>query len=177
MTPPDSIVIEDYDPSWPQVFETLRSRLVGLLAGMAAAIEHVGSTAIPGLAAKRIIDIDVLLGSGVDLPPVIARLASFGYAHQGDLGVTGREAFRAPPNDVPHHLYVCPPGSHEYRRHIAFRDYLRSHPKDANAYAILKRELARKFGSDRDAYTQTKSKFVEEILRRADQESKQSAKR
>jgi GrpB-like predicted nucleotidyltransferase (UPF0157 family) len=144
---------------------------------MAAAIEHVGSTAIPGLAAKRIIDIDVLLGSGADLPPVIARLASFGYVHRGDLGVTGREAFRAPPNDVPHHLYVCLPGSHEYRRHIAFRDYLRSHPKDADAYAILKREVASKFGSDRDVYTQTKGKFVEEILRRAGQESKQSAKR
>jgi GrpB-like predicted nucleotidyltransferase (UPF0157 family) len=144
---------------------------------MAAAVEHVGSTAIPGLAAKRTIDIDVLLGSGADLPLVIARLASFGYVHRGDLGVTGREAFRAPPNDVPHHLYVCLPGSHEYRRHIAFRDYLRSHPKDAKAYAILKHELACKFGSDRDAYTQTKGKFVEEILRRASQESKQSAKR
>lgn len=94
------------------------------MQGRAAAIEHVGSTAVPGLAAKPIIDMDVLLGSATDLPLVIAQLASVGYQHRGDLGVTGREAFRAPPNDLPHHLYVCPPRSPEYMRHISFRGYL-----------------------------------------------------
>jgi GrpB-like predicted nucleotidyltransferase (UPF0157 family) len=111
---------------------------------------------------------DVLLGSATDLPLVIAQLASVGYQHRGDLGVRGREAFRAPPNDLPHHLYVCPPRSPEYMRHISFRDYLRTHPAEANSYASLKRELVRKLGDDREAYTQAKSRFVAEILRRID---------
>lgn len=135
---------------------------------MATAIEHVGSTAVPGLAAKPVIDIDVLLRGAPDLPLVVKKLASFGYEHQGDLGIAGREAFRSPPNDLLQHLYVCPPGNQEYMRHISFRDYLRTHPEDANVYASLKRELVGKFGDDRAAYTQAKSKFVTEILQRVD---------
>jgi GrpB-like predicted nucleotidyltransferase (UPF0157 family) len=164
----NSVIIQDYDPHWPQLFETLRSRIEAVIQGMAAAIEHVGSTAVPGLAAKPIIDLDVLLISATDLPLVIAKLASVGYEHRGDLGVAGREAFRTPPNDLPHHLYVCPSSSPEYRRHVSFRDYLRTHSADANSYASLKRELVRKFGDDRQAYTQAKSRFVAEILRRVD---------
>ena len=139
-----------------------------MLDELATAIEHVGSTAVPGLAAKPVIDIDVLLRSASDLPLAIARLASLGYEHRGDLGVTGREAFRAPPNDFPHHLYVCPPDNAEYKRHIAFRNYLLTHPEEANAYVRLKRNLADKFGLDRIAYNEAKSEFVADILRRAD---------
>jgi GrpB-like predicted nucleotidyltransferase (UPF0157 family) len=132
MTAP--IIIRDYDPLWPQQFETFRSRIAAALPRLATAIEHVGSTAVPGLAAKPVIDIDVLVRSATDLPLVIKRLASVGYEHHGDLGVTGREAFRAPADYCPHHLYVCPPDNEEYRRHITFRDHLRAHPEDANAY-------------------------------------------
>ena len=130
-----------------------------------------GSTAVPGLAAKPIIDMDVLLISATDLPLVIVKLASIGYEHRGDLGVAGREAFRTPPNDLPHHLYVCPSSSPEYKRHISFRDHLRTHPTDANSYASLKRELVQKVGDDREAYTKAKSMFVAEILRRVDKTS------
>jgi GrpB-like predicted nucleotidyltransferase (UPF0157 family) len=160
------VIISDYDPRWPELFESLRSQIAGALEGLSAAIEHVGSTAIPGLAAKPIIDIDVLLMSIADLPLVIARLRSVGYEHEGDLGITGREAFRTPPNACPHHLYVCWPGNPAYRQHLIFRDYLRTHPQDANVYAELKRNLAGKFINDRDAYTQAKNQFVTEILRR-----------
>jgi GrpB-like predicted nucleotidyltransferase (UPF0157 family) len=168
MTSP--IAIQDYDPLWPQRFETLQSRIDAVLAGSITAIEHVGSTAVPGLAAKPIIDIDVLLTSAADLPLVISKLASLGYQHRGDLGIPSREAFRAPPDDFPHHLYVCSPGSLEYRRHVAFRDYLRTHPRDASAYADLKRKLANQFAPDREAYTQAKSEFVAEVLRRTGQD-------
>jgi GrpB-like predicted nucleotidyltransferase (UPF0157 family) len=171
MTAP--VIIQDYGPAWPQVFETLRSRIAAVLDELATAIEHVGSTSVPGLAAKPVIDIDVLLRSASDLPLAIARLASLGYEHRGDLGVTGREAFRTPPNEFPHHLYVCPPGNPEYARHIAFRNYLRTHPEEANAYARLKRNLADKFGVDRIAYNEAKSEFVAEILRRALHDSSQ----
>ena len=160
------VIIEDYDPRWPQLFEMLRLPLAAVLNELADSIEHVGSTAVPGLAAKPIIDIDVLLRSSTDFPVVTRKLTELGYEHQGDLGICGREAFRAKGAAIPHHLYVCPPGSHEYDRHIAFRNYLRAHEADANAYALLKRELARKFGSDREGYNQAKSEFVRRILQR-----------
>lgn len=160
-------MIADYDPRWPEQFETLRSRIAAALGDLAIAIEHIGSTAVPGLAAKPVIDIDVLMRSDADLSLVTSKLALLGYDHRGDLGIPGREAFRAPPDDFPHHLYVCPPHSREYRRHIAFRNYLRTHPNDANAYASLKRSLAEKFGDQREAYNQAKSQFVDDIARRA----------
>ena len=163
MTPKDAVIIEDYDPLWPRRFETLRRGLAGLLNGLPLAIEHVGSTAVPGLPAKPIIDVDVLLRSAGDLPRVILALASVGYQHRGDLGVPGREAFRAPADRHPHHLYVCT-GHGPYGQHIAFRDYLRSHPEKASAYAALKRKLALEFGADRDAYTNAKSEFIDTIL-------------
>lgn len=144
----------------------LRSRIAAVLKELALSIEHVGSTAVPGLAAKPVIDIDVLLKSSTDLPLVIARLAELGYEHRGDLGVSGREAFRARAEAVQHHLYVCPPESREYKRHIAFRNYLRTHAADADDYALLKREHARKFGSDREGYSQAKNEFVQRILQR-----------
>ena len=164
---PDPVIINGYDSRWPQLFETLRGRIAGVLDELAISIEHVGSTAIPGLAAKPIIDIDVLLRSSSNLITVIHKLADLGYEHRGDLGISGREAFRAKFDDVQHHLYVCPQDSREYKRHIAFRDYLRAHADDANVYAVLKREFASKFGSDRDGYNRAKSEFVQRILQRA----------
>jgi GrpB-like predicted nucleotidyltransferase (UPF0157 family) len=164
----NAVIIHDYDPSWPQIFAALRLRIADVLHGLEAAIEHVGSTAVPGLAAKPIIDVDILLRSHTDLPLVIAKLTSLGYEHQGDLGIVGREAFRTPPGDFPHHLYVCLPDNDEYRRHLTFRNHLRSHATDASAYAKLKYELADKFMQDRNAYTEAKGAFVTEILRRAD---------
>jgi GrpB-like predicted nucleotidyltransferase (UPF0157 family) len=166
----DPIIIEDYDPQWPQQFNAIRSRIAPVLSTFASAIEHVGSTAVPGLAAKPIIDIDVLLKSAQDLPRVITELKTVGYEHQGTLGVPGRDAFKAPGHDIQHHLYVCSTPGTEFFRHIAFRDYLRAHPKDAEDYARLKRSLAGKFSVDRETYTHAKTDFIQEILRRADLE-------
>jgi len=162
------VIIKDYDPSWPVLFAALRAKLAATLGDLAASIEHVGSTAVPGLAAKPILDIDVLLRSAEDLPLAIERLASLGYRHQGDLGIAGREAFVTPPRIPPHHLYVCRPDSPAFRRHILFRDYLRTHSADAQAYDCLKRRLAAQFPDDRVAYTEAKSGFVTAILRRLD---------
>jgi len=161
------IIVVDYDPNWPTIFESLRQRIAGVLGDMAAAIEHVGSTAVPNLPAKPIIDLDVLLASETMLPAAIERLASIGYVHRGDLGVPEREAFYAPPaNDPPHHLYVCPPQSAEFRRHVAFRDYLRAHPREAKIYANLKIALAKQFRDDRPAYNDGKTEFVNGLLSR-----------
>jgi GrpB-like predicted nucleotidyltransferase (UPF0157 family) len=161
------VIIVDYDPNWPRLFQSLRKRIADALGNMAAAIEHVGSTAVPDLAAKPIIDIDVLLASETMLRAAIERLAGLGYIHRGNLGIPEREAFFAPANDPPHHLYVCPPSSAEFQRHIAFRDYLCAHPKDAKTYVELKLALAQRLRDDRPAYNAAKTEFVAELTSRA----------
>src|SRR5579864_4394673 len=157
------VIVLDYNPNWPRRFQSLRKRIADALGDTASAIEHVGSTAVPDLVAKPIIDIDVLLASETMLPTAIERLTRLGYIHRGNLGVPDREAFRAPAGDPRHHLYVCPPGSAEFRRHMAFRDYLRAHPEEAKVYGDLKIALAQRFREDRSAYNAAKSEFVEEL--------------
>jgi GrpB-like predicted nucleotidyltransferase (UPF0157 family) len=161
------VIVLDYDSNWPEFFQSLRKRIADVLGDLAVAIEHVGSTAVPGLAAKPIIDIDVLLTSESMLPEAIERLATLGYVHQGNLGIPEREAFLSPASEPPHHVYVCPPCSIEFRRHIAFRDYLRAHPKDAKIYGDLKIALAERFREDRSAYNTAKAAFVAEVTSRA----------
>jgi len=159
------VIVLDYDPNWPGLFQSLRKRVAGALGDMATAIEHVGSTAVPDLAAKPIINIDVLLACETMLPAAIERLASLGYIRRGNLGIPEREAFRAPANDAPHHLYVCPPSSAEFQRHMAFRDYLRAHPNDAKIYGDLKIALAGRFREDRSAYdTATGDRYSEKMI-------------
>jgi GrpB-like predicted nucleotidyltransferase (UPF0157 family) len=164
----NSITIENYDPKWHGYFEEIRRPIAAALDGLALAIEHIGSTSVPGLAAKPIIDLDVLLKNAADLPEVVNRLHPLGYRYQGNLGIAGREAFSGPAAVFPHHLYVCPPDSDEYLRHLAFRDYLRTHPDAVAEYAALKRALAEQVGSDREEYTRAKAHFVLDILAKAD---------
>lgn len=158
------IVVVEYDPSWPGIFRSLQERIARALGEIAGAIEHVGSTAVPGLAAKPIIDIDVLLASADQLPIAIERLANIGYIHQGDLGIPEREAFKTPSGNLAHHLYVCPPSSREFIRHLAFRNYLRASALEAREYGELKKSLAAQFREDRTAYTDGKSEFVAKIM-------------
>ena len=164
---PNPLVIKAYDPQWPILFEELRVKFSELLGNMVSAIEHIGSTSVPGLAAKPIIDLDVLLASAAYLPETIRRLATLGYEHEGDLGIAGREAFRAPPTHFAHHLYVCLPNCEEFRRHILLRNYLRSHPAEVSAYSGLKWDLFARFANDRAAYIQGKADFVAQLVQRA----------
>jgi GrpB-like predicted nucleotidyltransferase (UPF0157 family) len=161
------IVVVEYDPKSPKVFEALRAPIASALGDLAAAIEHIGSTAVPGLAGKPVIDIDVLLASTNGLREAVERLALLGYAHQGNLGIAGREVFGQPPGQPAHHLYACAFDGREYRRHIAFRDYLRAHPESARAYGELKQRLAALYSYDRDRYGIGKGEFVNETLRHA----------
>lgn len=159
----EPIIIVDYDPYWPKLFEELRIPVANVLGDLALTIEHVGSTAVPWLPAKAIIDIDVVVASTTLLPAVITRLATLGYVHEGDKGISGREAFVWPPSTPRHHLYVCPKDSEALQRHLAFRDYLRSHPDESQRYGRLKRELAKKFSFDRCAYTDAKDEYIQKI--------------
>lgn len=171
MTQPAPVLVVDYDPGWNESFEVIKGRVAAAIGRMAAAIEHIGSTAVPGLAAKPIIYIDILLAFDSCLRQTVRELALLGYRHQGDLGIVGREAFESPAGDLAHNLYVCHSAGREFYRHIAFRDYLRAHPDVADAYGNLKRALAMKYCDDRIAYTIGKHDFIVDLLRRALMES------
>lgn len=112
---------------------------------MAIRIEHVGSTSVEGLAAKPIIDIDVVISDNLKLNSVIKALFKIGYYHEGNLGIEGREAFgyEGKTHLLTHHLYVCPQNSKELRRHIFFRDYLKDHPSAKLDYSKIKLEGAK----------------------------------
>ena len=158
------IVITDYNPCWAADFTGLRDCLWPHVADVATAIEHVGSTSIVGLAAKPIIDMDVIVADEIALAKAIVALSAIGYIHRGELGVRGRHAFLQPEPMPRHHLYVCLRGSLGLRNHIAFRDYLRTHPDAVTAYADLKRQLARKHVDDMAAYIEGKTQFIVGIL-------------
>ena len=168
------VKVVDYESAWAETFADLSRVLGAALGELALAIEHVGSTSVPGLAAKSIIDIDVVIESPALLTSAIDALRAIGYFHEGDLGIAGREAFGRDDLTVPrdgsghewpdHHLYVCAQDSIELRRHLAFRDHLRSHPDYAAEYAELKRSLADLYPRDIDSYIEGKREFIERIL-------------
>jgi len=163
MTTDFPVLIEEYDSSWPARFAEIAGRAQAALGDIVLRVEHIGSTAVPGLAAKPIIDLDVVLKSAADLPTAIERLAVLGYVHEGDLGITGREAFRCPRGESQHHLYVLAEGAAELQRHLTFRDRLRANPLTRDQYARLK-QLSAAGVRERREYTESKSAFVRELL-------------
>lgn len=158
------VEVVPYDPAWPATFETLRERIASVLGELAVGIEHVGATAVPGLDAKPIVDIDVVIRDAGDFDAVAQRLARLGYFSLGDLGIVDREAFRAPAGTPRHHLYVCTSGSAALQAHLTLRDALRADPALAAAYGALKRDLAVEFRDDRDSYTEGKTAFIRTVL-------------
>jgi GrpB-like predicted nucleotidyltransferase (UPF0157 family) len=161
------IVVVRYDPSWPAAFEQLRRSIWPAVSDVATSIEHVGSTSVPGLAAKPVIDVSLVVPSIDDVPAAIDRLAGLGYVHSGNLGVKGREAFQSPHHAPRHHLYLCPRGSLALRNHLVVRDHLRTHREDAARYGALKLQLARQHSDDIAAYTAGKTESILRILEAA----------
>lgn len=161
------IVVLDYDPDWARRFEALKATLEPVLSKLEHRIEHVGSTSVPGLAAKPIIDMVVIVPSQAEISSAIEQLASLGYVHRGDLGISGREAFRAPPGRPAHHLYLCVVGNHSLQNQLTLRDYLGQHPAAREQYAQLKKGLAERFSDDIEAYVEGKTAFIVSILRQA----------
>jgi len=159
-----TIVVTDYDPQWPVYFEQIRAYLWPAIQDLATAVEHVGSTSVPGLAAKPIIDLDIIIPSADLLPQIVQRLEPLGYEHQGDLGIAGRDAFRQKTELPPHHLYVCPAGSVGLQNHLTVRDYLRANPAARDAYGELKKQLAVAFPTDIDRYVDGKTDLILTML-------------
>lgn len=163
--PRSPLVVVDYDESWPLQFEEIARSIRAAVPD--ARVEHVGSTAVPGLAAKPVIDVDVVVASAEQVPEAIERLRSLGYVHQGDKGIPGREAFMWPRGARPHHVYVVVEGGEPLADHVDFRDHLRRNPAAAGEYAALKRRLAQLHADDALAYGEAKTELVTRILAEA----------
>jgi GrpB-like predicted nucleotidyltransferase (UPF0157 family)/ribosomal protein S18 acetylase RimI-like enzyme len=159
----DPVVIVPYDAAWPAQFAQLAARARRALGGLPARIEHVGSTAVPGLAAKPIIDLDVIV-SPRDVAVALDRLATVGYVAQGDKGIPGRESMRWPSDEPRHHLYICHDDAPALDDHLRARQLLRSDPALAAEYAALKQSLASRFRDRRDAYQGGKDEFLARLM-------------
>jgi len=174
-------LVQPYDPAWPEQFLQIKAFLESGLrkAGTATfpncrkggsprfSIEHVGSTAVPGIVAKPIIDLDIVTEERC-FSEIKARLETLGYVHLGDLGLPGREAFELADAETKsrlpeHHLYVCEDGSYELRKHLAFRDFMRQHPEWRDRLNRLKQDLCIQHNNARQAYIDGKSDMVAEI--------------
>ena len=155
------VAIADYHPDWPAAFATEAARIHAVLPGIA--VEHIGSTSVPGLPAKPVLDL--MLGYAGDLAPVIATLVSLGYQHYGEHGIPGREFFTGDAaGQRTHHIHLVRQGSEFWLRHLAFRDALRRDDKLRDGYGALKRELALRHSDDVSGYTDAKSDFIAGVL-------------
>ncbi len=164
------IVIVDYNPQWPRMYEEEKALILQAISHVIADIEHIGSTAIPGMGAKPIIDIMIGLHRLDDAVECIPRLDALGHKYHPEFEdrVPERRFFRKGPDWArTHHIHMVERSSKFWDDHIMFRDYMRTHEEDAMLYLLLKKELAARFGSNRQGYTDAKASFVEAILAKA----------
>jgi len=163
-----AVMVVPYSDEWPEQFERAATELRRALEGVPVlAIAHVGSTAVPGLAAKPVIDIDVVV-ERAHVEGAIAALVAAGYTHRGDLGVTDRESMAAPDDDPRRNVYVCVEGTLHLRNHLAVRAILRERDDLRDRYGAVKTELARDPGMDIETYLALKSPVLQEVLALSD---------
>lgn len=164
------VVIVHWDPQWPGLFKDEKARIAKLNGTRAAIIEHIGSTAVPGLGAKPIIDIMIGVDTLCIADECIEPLESIGYKYVPEFEASiperrflwkGTEAKRT------HHIHMVEIISDFWERHLLFRDYLCTHPAEAENYYKLKTRLAGTYGADRDGYTDAKTSFIESIAESA----------
>ena len=160
------IVVEPYNSQWAAEFERRRLYLMPYINDLIVDIHHVGSTSVPGLSAKPIIDFDIEIASMDVFPEIKERLEHLGFRHEGDYGISGREVFKRekPDSFMQDYMYVCPSDSIELKQHLYFRDALRANPSTASEYGALKSALAEKCGNDIDAYIDGKAEFIRSVL-------------
>ena len=169
----DPIEIVEYDAAWPARFEAMRARLAGALGPTALRIDHVGSTAVPGLAAKPVIDIQISVPDVADSAAFTDAIEAQGFASR--MVEPGHHYFRPPPG-LPrdYQVHVCTIGSDWEWRHLLFRDYLRADAETRAAYEALKRDLATRLTHDRIGYNDAKGPFIEAAVERAQEWAKRT---
>ncbi|SCL16726.1 GrpB domain, predicted nucleotidyltransferase, UPF0157 family [Micromonospora nigra] len=162
------VEIVDYQPVWGAAFDDLGATLRQALGDVALRIDHIGSTAVPGLAAKPVIDIQISVRSLEPVDEFRGPLEGLGYVYRADNPERTKRYFREPPGHRRTHVHVRQHGSFSQQFPLLFRDYLRSHPNVAAEYATVKRRCARQFHHDRQAYVEAKDPFIWTTIRHAD---------
>lgn len=159
-----AIVLAPYDDNWHRLFEQTRSQLVDILGNNALAVHHIGSTAIPAIVAKPILDVAVELADPASID--LRLMALFGYVYRGESGIPGRYLFvkYRDGNLSTHHIHCYKPDHPNLLNNIAFRDYLNAHPDWAARYGELKLRLSKDCAGDRARYTQGKTDFINAVL-------------
>jgi GrpB-like predicted nucleotidyltransferase (UPF0157 family) len=165
------MLIEKYTSNWVQNFADIKREIDKELHGLVYRIEHVGSTSVPNLASKPIIDLDIIYSNPADWVNIKSRLEEIGYDHYGNQGIADREVFKRNGkrtseilDGVKHHLYVCPTTSKALERHILSRDFLRKNEWARLEYQQLKYELAEKANQDRKKYAELKELHANDFI-------------
>jgi GrpB-like predicted nucleotidyltransferase (UPF0157 family) len=161
--PTDRVLVVEYDPLWPTVYQEEAKVISHALDHDFVEMHHIGSTSVPGLCAKPIIDILVAVTRFRPVEEYSRRLAPLGYRYVSHEDDAIRLFFHKRPVRT-HHLHIVEHGSWEYQRHLIFRDYLRTHAVVAQEYGRLKRELADRFTNDRATYTASKTSFIADVV-------------
>ena len=163
------VLMEPHNPDWVGQFTLEAARILSALGNTAADVHHIGSTAIPGIYAKPVLDLLVVVRSVTALNAKQPQMEALGYEARGEYGIPGRRFYRRgnADGDRTHQIHAFEAGSPQIARHLAFRDYMIAHPDAAKAYSDLKRELAAKHPNDIEAYMDGKDAFIQEIDRRA----------
>jgi GrpB-like predicted nucleotidyltransferase (UPF0157 family) len=164
--PSHVVKLARYNPNWPQLFIEEKQRVAGLLAKLNPQIEHIGSTSVPGMDAKPVIDIMLGIKGPEDIDAAEAALLDRGYVSHGEKGIPGRLFFTygEPPTL---HLHMVTYNGPLWKGHLLFRDTLTFNKKLADSYVSLKINLAKQFPTDRQSYTAGKADFIESVLRKA----------
>jgi GrpB-like predicted nucleotidyltransferase (UPF0157 family) len=168
MGSPQDVRVVEYDVHWPERFAELGLALRTALGTVAVRIDHIGSTAVPGLLAKPVIDVQISVAALDPIEPFKDPLERLGYVYRADNTERTKRYFREAPGEPRTHLHVRRAGSFSEQFPLLFRDYLRTHSDEARAYADLKTTLAERFRHDRAGYTDAKIPFIWDVIRRAD---------
>ena len=163
------VEVVPHDPRWRDAFEAEAKHVAAALGENVVAIHHIGSTAIPNIYAKPVVDLLVEVGDIAGVDGRRSAMESLGYEVMGEYGIPGRRYFRKDDQEGirTHNVHAFEAGSGEVERHLAFRDYMIAHPGDARRYSELKRKLAEEHPQDLDGYMDGKDGFIKEMDRRA----------
>lgn len=163
-----TVVIVPYDPNWVRTFQAEADEIRRILGQEVVAVHHIGSTSVPNLSAKPIVDLLVVVRDIEKIDAFNEMMSRLGYLAKGENGIPGRRYFiKGDEVHRTHHIHIFQTGHPDIERHLNFRDYLIAHPEEAQAYGRLKQELARRFPTDIDSYIAGKDEFVKEIDRKA----------
>lgn len=154
------IQVVPYNPAWPEMFEAEAARIKQALGENCIEVYHIGSTSVPGLPAKPVIDMIPVVKDITKVDAANEAMKALGYEPQGEFGIPFRRYFQKGGDSRTHHVHIFEQGSPEIERHLKFRDWMRSHPEDACAYAELKQQLAQQFPHDFLGYCQGKDGFI-----------------